>query len=82
MVAAMTDKVRLLKNLSLAIGHEIRDSTALADKMNDAFATTGQSVRRTMQRMLVMASNSTVGWRAWVGVLSGVIFLFWYVWLT
>lgn len=65
----------------MAIGDEIRDSSALADKMNDSFESTRTRLKGTMGRMLRMARRSTVGWRAWLAFLAAVVFLFWYVWL-
>lgn len=67
--------------LTMAIGEEIRDSSALADKMNDSFHNTGVRVRGTMNRMLRMAERTGVGWKAWVGFFAAVSLLFVYVWL-
>ena len=71
---------RCLK-LTEAIGVEIRDSTALAEKMNDSFDSTRLRLRGTMNRMLRMAEKTGVGWRVWLGFFAAVIVLFWYVWL-
>jgi len=67
--------------MTLAIGDEIRDSTALAEKMNDSFDSTRARLRGTMTRMLRMAEKTGVGWRVWLGFFAAVILLFWYVWL-
>lgn len=53
--------------LTNAIGGEIRDSTALAEKMNDQFEGTRNRLRGTMNRMLRMAEKTGVGWKVWVG---------------
>lgn len=66
----------------MKIGDEIRDSTALAEKMNDQFGNTGQRLKGTMNRMLRMAEKTGVGWRVWLGFFAFVILLFWYVRLT
>ncbi|KAI5308351.1 protein transport protein bet1 [Ascosphaera atra] len=71
----------MLKNLTVAIGDEIRDSSALAEKMNDTFDSTRVRLRGTMNRMLVMAQRTGVGWRVWVLVLAAVVGVFWYAWL-
>lgn len=63
------------------IGHEIRDSSALAEKMNDQFENSRLKLKGTMNRMLRMAEKTGVGWRVWLGFFAAVIFLFWYVWL-
>ncbi|KAB2579632.1 hypothetical protein BFW01_g4866 [Lasiodiplodia theobromae] len=77
----MSAKVKMLKDITLAIGDEIRDSTALAEKMNDSFDSTRVRLRGTMNRMLRMAERTGVGWKVWVAFFAAVIFLFWYVWL-
>lgn len=64
-----------------AIGEEIRDSSALADKMNDGFERTQLRLRGTMNRMLLMAERTGVGWRAWLAFFAAVIVLFMWVWL-
>ncbi|EEH37588.1 v-SNARE [Paracoccidioides lutzii Pb01] len=77
----MSAKVKLLKDITIAIGDEIRDSSALAEKMNDTFDNTRVRLRGTMNRMLVMAQKTGVGWKAWLGFFCAVFLLFAYVWL-
>ena len=77
----MSAKVKMLKDITIAIGDEIRDSTALAEKMNNSFDGTRQRLRGTMNRMMVMAQKTGVGWKAWLGFFAAVSLLFWYVWL-
>ena len=67
--------------MTTAIGEEIRDSSALADKMNEGFDNTRVRLRGTMNRMLVMAQRSGIGWKVWLGFFAAVIFIFMYVWL-
>ncbi|KAL9066260.1 MAG: hypothetical protein Q9157_007210 [Trypethelium eluteriae] len=50
--------VRMDEQLTVSIGDEIRDSTALAEKMNDSFDSTRVRLRGTMNRMLRMAERS------------------------
>ncbi|KAL9118690.1 MAG: hypothetical protein Q9187_004761 [Circinaria calcarea] len=80
-VEGMSAKVKQLKDLTLAIGDEIRDSSKLADRMNDSFDNTRVRLRGTMNRMLRMAERTGVGWRVWLGFFAAVVVLFWYVWL-
>jgi len=80
-VEGMSAKVKMLKDITIAIGDEIRDSSKLADKMNDSFDNTRVRLKGTMNRMLRMAERTGVGWRVWLGFFAAVIFLFWYVWL-
>ncbi|PSR82254.1 hypothetical protein BD289DRAFT_437937 [Coniella lustricola] len=80
-VDGLLGKVRIIKDMSLAIGDEIRDSSALAEKMNDTFDQTRLRLRGTMNRMLVMAERTGVGWKVWLGFFAAVILLFIYVWM-
>ncbi|KAG5292686.1 V-SNARE [Histoplasma ohiense] len=77
----MSAKVKMLKDITIAIGDEIRESSALAEKMNDTFDSTRVRLRGTMNRMLVMAERTGVGWRVWLGFFCAVFLLFTYVWL-
>ncbi|KAF1827475.1 uncharacterized protein K489DRAFT_366620 [Dissoconium aciculare CBS 342.82] len=77
----MSKKIKMLKGLTIAIGDEIRDSTAFAEKMNDTFEGTRNRLRGTMNRMLRMAERTGVGWRVWLGFFVFVFLLFTYVWL-
>lgn len=65
----------------MAIGDEIRESSALADKMNDTFDNTRVRLRGTMNRMIRMAERTGVGWKVWLGFFVAVFMLFAYVWL-
>ncbi|KAK6845168.1 ER-golgi SNARE complex subunit B.t1.c1 [Apiospora arundinis] len=80
-VSGILDKVGILKSMSVAMGDEIRDSTAMMEKMNDTFDNTRLRVRGTMNRMMIMADRTGVGWRVWLGFFAAVIFIFLYVWL-
>lgn len=67
--------------MTVAIGDEIRESSALAEKMNDGFDKTRVRLRGTMNRMLLMAERTGVGWKVWLAFFGAVILLFTYVWL-
>lgn len=71
----------MFTQLTLRIGDEIRDSTALAEKMNDQFSNTSNKLKGTMNRMLRMAQSTGVGWKVWLIFFAFVTALFWYVWL-
>lgn len=77
----MIGKVLRLKDLTMQIGDEIRDSTALAEKMNEGFEGTSRRLKGTMKRMLRMAEKTGIGWKVWLGFFAAVILLFWWVWL-
>ncbi|KAI1083826.1 hypothetical protein F5B20DRAFT_351380 [Whalleya microplaca] len=80
-VEGILGKVKVLKEMTTAIGDEIRDSSALAEKMNDTFDSTRLRLRGTMNRMMVMAERTGVGWKVWLGFFAAIILLFVYVWL-
>ncbi|KJZ75599.1 hypothetical protein HIM_05062 [Hirsutella minnesotensis 3608] len=80
-VEGILGKVRTLKDMTVAIGDEIRESSALAEKMNNTFDSTRLRLRGTMNRMLVMAQRTGVGWRVWLLFFAAVALLFIYVWL-
>ncbi|THZ58094.1 putative BET1 v-SNARE [Aureobasidium pullulans] len=74
-------RLTMFSQLTLRIGDEIRDSTALAEKMNDQFSNTSNKLKGTMNRMLRMAQSTGVGWKVWLIFFAFVTALFWYVWL-
>jgi blocked-early-in-transport protein 1 len=78
-ISQMSQKVRMLKDITLKIGDEIRDSTKLAENMNDSFESARRRVRGTMMRMRVMAERTGVGWKVWLLFFLAVTLLFWYV---
>ncbi|RDL38279.1 Uncharacterized protein BP5553_02619 [Venustampulla echinocandica] len=80
-VDGIMGKVRQLKDMTVAIGHEITESSALAEKMNESFDGTRLRLRGTMNRMLVMAERTGVGWKVWLAFFAAVGFLFFYVWV-
>ena len=80
-VEGILGKVRTLKDMTVAIGDEIRESSALAEKMNDTFDRTRVRLRGTMNRMLLMAERSGIPWKVWLGFFAAVILIFTYVWL-
>ena len=71
----------MLKDLSIAIGDEIKSSSSLADAMNDGFDNTRVRLRGTMNRMLRMAERTGVGWKVWLLFFAAVWGLFVWVWL-
>ncbi|KAF4512848.1 hypothetical protein G6O67_000184 [Ophiocordyceps sinensis] len=80
-VEGILGKVKTLKDMTIAIGDEIRDSSALAEKINDGFDSTRLRLRGTMNRMLIMAQRTGVGWKVWLAFFAAVALLFVYVWL-
>ncbi|MCJ1276216.1 protein transport protein bet1 [Puttea exsequens] len=80
-ITTISAKVRALKDITVAIGDEIRSSSSLTDTMNEGFDNTRIRLKGTMNRMLRMAEKTGVGWRVWVGFFVAVWVLFAWVWL-
>jgi len=80
-VEGIMGKVKQLKDMTIAIGDEIRDSSALAERMNESFDNTRVRLRGTMNRMLVMAQKTGVSWKIWLAFFAAVGLLFFYVWV-
>ncbi|QDS72912.1 hypothetical protein FKW77_007857 [Venturia effusa] len=75
-ISGILGKVGQLKQMTIAIGDEIRDSSALAQQMNSGFEQTSLRLKGTMNRMLRMAEKTGVGWRVWLGFFAAVTVLF------
>jgi blocked-early-in-transport protein 1 len=67
--------------MTIAIGDEIRESSAMAEKMNESFDNTRLRLRGTMNRMLIMAEKTGIPWKVWLLFFAAVGFLFFYVWV-
>jgi blocked early in transport 1 len=81
MIEGLSQKVRLLKNVTVKIGEEIRDSSSLMDTMNENFANTRVYLSGTVRRMQRMAERQGVGWFVFMIFLCLVFFIFLWVWL-
>ncbi|KAJ5794420.1 hypothetical protein N7457_001019 [Penicillium paradoxum] len=79
-VEGISAKVKMLKDITLAIGDEIRDTAHITD-LNDSFDNTRVRLRGNMTRMLRMAESTGIGWRVWLGFFFVVFLLFFYVWI-
>ncbi|GKZ22735.1 protein transport protein bet1 [Aspergillus brasiliensis] len=80
-VEGISAKVKMLKDLTVAIGDEIRDTSTISD-LNNTFENTRVRLRGNMNRMLRMAERTGVGWKVWLAFFFAVFLLFFYVWLT
>ncbi|KAI5800289.1 hypothetical protein DFH27DRAFT_623784 [Peziza echinospora] len=78
-VEGLSAKVKMLKDITEAIGAEVRESSTLIQNMNDTFDNTRVRLRGTMNRMLIMADRTGVGWKAWLFFILAVILIFWWV---
>ncbi|TEY70410.1 hypothetical protein BOTCAL_0104g00210 [Botryotinia calthae] len=80
-VEGIMGKVRQLKSMTIAIGDEIRESSALAEKMNDNFEGARVRIRGTMNRMLIISQKTGVCWKVWILFFAAVFGLFFWVWV-
>jgi hypothetical protein len=58
----LSAKVKLLKDITIGIGNEVRESTIQLSQMNDAFAETGGILSGTFRRMNNMATRQGCRW--------------------
>ncbi|KAK9485543.1 hypothetical protein V1527DRAFT_466759 [Lipomyces starkeyi] len=77
----LTARVRLLKDITVKIGEEVRDSTKLMGNLENGFDSTRVRLKGTYNRMMRMAERSGVGWRVWAGFFCFVMLLFFWVWM-
>ncbi|KIK98320.1 hypothetical protein PAXRUDRAFT_823966 [Paxillus rubicundulus Ve08.2h10] len=71
----LSAKVKLLKDISIGIGNEVRESTIQLSQMNDAFAETSGILGGTFRRMNNMAERQ--GCR-WLWYILFLVFVFWF----
>jgi len=71
----LSAKVKLLKDITIGIGNEVRESTVQLSQMNDAFAETSGILAGTFRRMNNMAGRQ--GCR-WLWYIIFLVFVFWF----
>jgi len=76
----LSAKVKILKDITVGIGTEIRDSTVQLSQMNDAFAETGGILSGTFRRMNSMAERQGCRWLWYIVFLIIVFWFFIIVW--
>ncbi|GAA5826168.1 hypothetical protein JCM11251_007192 [Rhodosporidiobolus azoricus] len=78
----LSQKVKLLKNITINIGQEVRDSTKMLNGMNDTFGETGNFLGGTMKKMKKMARKQGGQWCLWMAFLMivGLVFFWTWVW--
>ncbi|KAH8100527.1 hypothetical protein BXZ70DRAFT_937678 [Cristinia sonorae] len=76
----LTAKVKLLKDITIGIGNEVKDSTIQLSQMNDAFAETGDILAGTFRRMNNMAQRQGCRWLWYIVFLVLVFWFFIVVW--
>ncbi|KAJ7597627.1 hypothetical protein C8J56DRAFT_920550 [Mycena floridula] len=73
-------KVKLLKDITIGIGNEVRESTVQLSQMNDAFAETSGILGGTFRRMNNMAERQGCRWLWYIIFLIIVLWFFLVVW--
>ncbi|KAI0047987.1 hypothetical protein FA95DRAFT_1595416 [Auriscalpium vulgare] len=76
----LSSKVRMLKDLSVGIGNEVRESAIQLTQMNDAFAETSGILGGTFRRMNNMAARQGCRWLWYIVFLFVVFWFFLVVW--
>ncbi|KAF7306735.1 SNARE complex subunit [Mycena indigotica] len=76
----LSAKVKLLKDITVGIGNEVRESTKQLSEMNDAFAETGSILSGTFRRMNNMAARQGCRWLWYIVFLVIVFWFFLVVW--
>jgi len=74
----LSAKVKLLKDITIGIGNEVRESTIQLSQMNDAFAETSGILSGTFRRMNNMATRQGCRW-LWYIVFFVIVFWFFIV---
>ncbi|KZS93278.1 hypothetical protein SISNIDRAFT_454422 [Sistotremastrum niveocremeum HHB9708] len=74
----LSAKVKQLKQVTIAIGAEVKDSTIQLTQMNDAFAETGGILSGTFRRLQNMSSRQGCRW-LWYMVFLIIVFWFFIV---
>ncbi|KAJ1309652.1 hypothetical protein OPQ81_006419 [Rhizoctonia solani] len=76
----LTAKVKILKDITIGIGNEVRDSTVQLSQMNDAFAETSGILGGTFRRMNAMATRQGGRWACYMIFIFLVLCFFVIVW--
>ncbi|KAG5719328.1 hypothetical protein E4T56_gene13284 [Termitomyces sp. T112] len=76
----LSAKVKLLKEISIGIGNEVRESAVQLSNMNDAFAETSGILQGTFRRMNNMADRHGCRWLWYIVFLIVVFWFFIIVW--
>ncbi|KAI0670136.1 hypothetical protein C8Q78DRAFT_1039363 [Trametes maxima] len=76
----LTAKVKILKDITIGIGNEVRESTVQLSQMNDAFSETSGILAGTFRRMNNMAARQGCRWLWYIVFLVIVFWFFIVVW--
>lgn len=76
----LSAKVKLLKDITIGIGNEVRESTIQLSQMNDAYAETSGILSGTFRRMNNMAERQGCRWLWYILFFVIVFWFFIIVW--
>ncbi|KAJ3750079.1 hypothetical protein DFH05DRAFT_1386815 [Lentinula detonsa] len=79
-IEGLNAKVRMLKDLTIGIRDEVKDSAIQLSQMNDAFAETSGILSGTFRRMNNMATRQGCRWLWYIVFLIVVFWFFVVVW--
>jgi len=76
----LSAKVKLLKDITIGIGNEVKESTKQLSRMNDSFAETSGILGGTFRRLNNMAERQGCRWLWYIVFLTIVFWFFIVVW--
>lgn len=79
-IEGLTAKVQMLKDITIKIGDEVRDSNKLLQDLESNFDGARTKLKVTFNRMKIMAERSGVSWRVWLMFFAMIFLVFFYVW--
>lgn len=79
-IEGLTAKVKMLKDITLKIGDEVRDSNKLLEDLEHNFEGARTKLKVTFNRMKIMAERSGISWKVWMMLFGFIFLIFFYVW--
>jgi len=80
-IEGLSAKVKLLKDITINIGSEVRDSMNMLSGMTDQFSEATGLLGGTFRRMRTMADNQGSQFCFWLFFLLACVFFFFFVWM-
>lgn len=77
----LSAKVKLLREVTVNIGNEVRDSTKLMNSMNDSFDSAGGLLKSTFKRMNKMARRQGGQWCYFMMFILLCLVIFFWTWV-
>lgn len=80
-INSIGQKVKALKNMSLKIGEEIRESNKTLQDLSNTFDQTKSSLKKTVDKVILMAQRSRISFKIWLTIFLTVFLLYFYIWI-